>query len=107
MSAPAQAAKALSTFNHIEYERDGSDAAEVGKTVIARAVPAGMTASQAATLLHKAGARCKAGVAAVRCTHYSFEAVENVLHDVVWTVDIGTANGIVASTTARRASIGI
>jgi hypothetical protein len=105
-NAPAQAEKPLFTFNDIEYERDGSDAADVGKTVIARDIPTGMAALQATKLLHEAGARCEGGTAAVRCTHNSFEAVDDLLQDVVWTVDMGTANGFVTSAIARRASIG-
>lgn len=95
------------TFNDLEYSYSGSDRLDAARTELSREVPVGSDVAGARAILKQAGARCAdVSVARLRCTSNHFEAVENVLHDVAWTISVDHSGNSVTGLSVERASIG-
>jgi hypothetical protein len=95
------------TFQGLEYGYSGQDRIAEANAYFHDAIPAGSSASDARALLTKAGAHCAdRNGAQLRCTANSFEAVDDMLHDVSWTVKIDRDGDAVTGLSVDRASIG-
>jgi hypothetical protein len=95
------------TFQGLEYGYSGQDRIDQANSYFRSAIPAGSSVTDARILLTKAGARCsdRPG-AALRCTANSFEAVDDMLHDVSWTVRVDRDGNAVTGLSIGRSSIG-
>ena len=91
IAVSAQAAEAQPNrfdFRTLEYRYDDDDALTAAQTQLASLYPAGSSAAEAARGITAGGGRCKPAQDAVRCTYASFEAKEDALVEVDWTVRI-------------------
>lgn len=95
------------TFQGLEYGYSGQDRIDQANAYFHTAIPAGTSVADARTILKKAGARCadRAG-APLLCTVNSFEAVDDMLHDVRWTVNVDRDGDAVTGLSLARTSIG-
>jgi hypothetical protein len=103
-AAPGSAADRL-TFRGIEHLHPLKSRLPVAHAHFNGAIPAATPLAEARATLEKAGARCQAGPT-LTCTHSSFDGVENMLHQIVWTVEARHADGAVTGLDIRRQSIG-
>lgn len=112
LSAPALAdgivvsARAPS-FRNLEYDYDGADRVLAARTALGQAIPMGSSIVGARAVLKQAGARCRdRQPGRMTCASNQFEAVENVLHDVAWTIAVDHDGDTVTGLTIDRTSIG-
>jgi hypothetical protein len=94
------------SFRDLEYAHHAAGAQRVGTAEVARLVPVGLPATEAATLLRQAGAPCKPDGEGMTCRYSAFESVANELHELDWTVHVATADGRVTGVDATRQSLG-
>ncbi|UAK23770.1 hypothetical protein [Sphingomonas nostoxanthinifaciens] len=95
------------TFGDLEFGYSGTDRIDAARSGLAASIPAGSSVASARALLVRAGARCKdAAPSQMRCTSNKFEAVEDMLHDVSWTVAVNHDGDAVTRVAVDRASIG-
>lgn len=101
----AHAARSFS-FRDLEYRYDAGDAERIGKREITGLVPAGTSVSEAARAMRDAGARCRPHSDSLVCQYTAFEAVEEMPHDLVWTVTMPVSGAQITGATAERESLG-
>ena len=94
------------SFTDLEYRYDAGDAERIGKDEVAKLVQPGMSSVDAVATLRKAGTYCRPHAEDVTCLYTAMEAVEEMPHDLVWTVKMGIADGRVTSVSATRESVG-
>lgn len=78
------------SFANLEYRTDDDQALAVARSDLASRYPIGSSAADAARGLAAGGARCKTAADAIRCDYASFEAHEDALVEVDWTVRLDT-----------------
>lgn len=100
--------KAHATFRDLEYDYDDSDRVERAKAWLKASIPEGLEVFAARAIVRDQGAHCGAAVqdGQTRCVFSSLESVEDHLHDVVWTVQLNSRHGRIASVDVSRSSIG-
>ena len=100
--------KAHRTFRDFEYAYNGNEAVDGANAALNARIPAGMATSAARAIVRKAGANCDDAVdnGQTRCTFTGFEAVDDQLHDVIWTVRLNSQDGRIAGLNVARESIG-
>jgi hypothetical protein len=100
--------KAYPTFRDLEFELSGQNRVDVARASIRSRIPVGTPTTTARTVIRSAGAHCGALYedGRTKCRFSSFEAVEDHLHDVVWTVGLDSQNGLVSHVDVARESIG-
>lgn len=94
------------SFRDLEYRYDAGDAERIGKRQIADLAPTGTSVDAASRSLRDAGARCRMGAGNLVCRYTAFEAVEEMPHDLVWTVTMPITDGRTTGLTAERESLG-
>lgn len=108
--APLQVASARTpdgfSFTDLEYRNDAGDAERLGKEEVAKLVQPGMSSADAVAILRKAGTYCRPHEGDVTCLYTAMEAVEEMPHDLVWTVKMDVADGRVTTVTTTRESLG-
>ncbi len=107
MAPPAMAHEsALPSFRDLEYRADASDVLQTARTRLSARIPSGTTVADAESILHKAGARCRPSQqpAIVRCRYEQFEATEERLRDVSWTIDLAIDGDTVSALSVNRSS---
>jgi hypothetical protein len=104
-AAPGSAAGDQLTFRGLEHRYAPKERLAVATDHFNMAIPAATPLHEARATLEKAGARCRDG-ATLTCTHNSFDGVENMLHQVVWTVEAQHDGGAVTGLQVNRESIG-
>jgi hypothetical protein len=104
-AAPGSAATDHLTFRGLEHRYAGEARLETANRHFNTLIPAATPLHEARATLEKAGARCQTG-ATLTCTHNSFDGVDNMLHQVVWTVEAQHDGGAVTGLQIQRQSIG-
>jgi hypothetical protein len=104
-AAPGSAATDHLTFRGLEHRYSGQERIATAHQHFNTLIPAATPLHEARATLEKAGARCQAGTT-LTCTHNSFDGVDNMLHQVVWTVEAQHADGAVTDLKIHRQSIG-
>lgn len=94
------------SFRDLEYRYDAGDAERIGKHEVAGLVPAGTSVDAATRSMHAAGARCRADANALVCQYTAFEAVEEMPHDLGWTVTMPVSGTQITGAMAERESLG-
>ncbi|WP_068081055.1 hypothetical protein [Novosphingobium rosa] len=112
VSAPAMAspivvsAQPLS-FRGLEFNHAGQERVDYARAALHAAIPQGSALSNARALLTHAGARCTQHQAdRMTCVANSFEAVDEMLHDVSWTIHVSHDGDAVTALSVERQSIG-
>jgi hypothetical protein len=112
VSAPIFAAPLIvlgrnTTFRGFEHELSGRDRIAAANSYFRAVIPVGSAVVNARALLKRAGAWCSdRDPAQLRCTANSSEAVEDMLHDVSWTVNVEHMDAKVTHVAVDRSSIG-
>jgi hypothetical protein len=96
------------TFRDLEFTRSGDERVDVARRTFAAELPTGTPIDQAEAVLRRADARCHTPRAAgdVTCTFSSQEAVDDFMHDVMWTVVLHTQAGKLTGLSIDRTSVG-
>jgi hypothetical protein len=96
------------TFRDLEFTWSGDERVDVARRTFAAELPTGTPIAQAEAVLRRADARCHTPRRPdqVTCTFSSQEAVEDHLHDVMWTVVLHNRDGKVAGLSIDRTSVG-
>lgn len=107
----AQAAEPLSNrfdFRDLEYRYDDDQVLPVAQSELAARYPVGSSAAEAVRGITRAGGRCSPDDGTTRCTYVSFEAKDDALVEVDWTVRTeGDATGALRTLTVDRSLGGV
>ena len=107
LAAPIVVSAPVKSFRSLEFDYQGQTLIDAARRRLAAALPVGTSLEQARAVLHSAGAACdRGGAEPMHCTANQLEAVEDTLHDVVWTVDVSHADDRVTGISVARRSIG-
>lgn len=95
------------TFRAIEFGYEGQDRMIMVTAMLRSTFAIESSLSESKVALAKAGARCRRETPSrLRCEANSFESDDDVLHDVVWTVDVLRDRDRSIGLKIHRASIG-
>lgn len=95
------------TLRVVEFGYDGHERMVMATAMLQSAVPVGSSLNEAKLALAEAGSAMRTRDAVTpELRSHSFESVDDVLHDVVWTVDVLRDGDRSAGLEIDRASIG-
>ncbi len=96
------------TFRDFEFDYSGQNRINIAKASFGARIPVGTPTATARETMRMAGAHCDAAAdnGQTKCSFGSFEAIEDHLHDVVWTIGLDSQNGQVARIDVTRESLG-
>jgi hypothetical protein len=105
VAGPGNAAADGLTFRGLEHRYAGQARMAAAHEHFNSVIPAATPLHEARATLERAGARCQTGET-LTCSHHSFDGVDNMLHQVVWTVEAQHKDGAVTGLDIQRQSIG-
>jgi hypothetical protein len=107
MADPIVISAHSASFRGFELAWSGQERIDRATLYLQAAIPQGSALADARTLLTRAGARCTGhDDARMTCVSNAFEAVEDMGHDVSWTILIDHAGNTVTGLSLARDSIG-
>jgi hypothetical protein len=95
------------TFRGLEFDYSGEQRIDVAEAALHSAIPVGSKVIDARSALTHAGAICHdRRPEEMTCVSNGFDVVENILHDVSWTIEVDHQGGSVTNLAIDRESIG-
>lgn len=94
---------AMPSFFSLEYHYSSSEVVAAARSQLDEYMPTGTPVADAKVLLKHAGARCRdLPGGALHCKYNKSEFADDIMQDVVWTVDVAATDGAVSGVTIDR-----
>jgi hypothetical protein len=96
------------SFRDIEFKYDVDQREKIAKSILDASISMGTETTTARQLVREEGGLCAKAATdgRTRCTFSMFEAVEDHLHDVVWTIQLNSQEGRIVDLAVARESLG-